>query len=85
VFFDGKSIKWRANTKEGHKKVEKSSYGAAKKKGISLADSNGEVIITLGRKTKVFKNFKVDEEREELSFTLSCKNKNGKVGYELNL
>ena len=86
VFFDGKAIKWRANTKEGHKKVEKSSVGAAKKKGISLVDCNGELIFTIGDRTnKVFKNFKVDKEREELSFTISSKNKNGKIGYTLNL
>ena len=33
----------------------------------------------------MFKNFKVDKERETLSFTISAKMKNGKQGYELNL
>jgi hypothetical protein len=41
VFFDGKAIKWRPNTQEGHKKVEKSTKGGASKKGVSLVDSKG--------------------------------------------
>jgi hypothetical protein len=86
VFFDGKAIKWRANTQEGHNRVEKSSFGASKKKGISLVDSEGEIEIKLGRLTKTFKSFKVDKERDDLSFTISAKDKKkGKNSYELNL
>ena len=83
VFFDGKSIKWRANIKEGHKMVEKSSYGASKKKGISLVETEGEINIQIGRHTKIFKSFKVDKEREEVSFTIT--GKKGRKTYELNL
>ena len=64
VFFDGKSIKWRPNTQEGHKKVEKSSFGASKRKGISLQDSNGQLVFKFGRTTKVLKKFKANSESE---------------------
>lgn len=86
VFWDGKALKWRANTKEGHKKVEKSSIGASKKKGIHLLDSEGKLQIKTGRQTRAFKRFKVDDERKETSFTIAAWNKTkGKWGYELNL
>ena len=54
-------------------------------KGVSLADSKGQITITFGRTSKALKAFKVDKDREELSFTISAKSKSGKPGYELNL
>ena len=43
VYFDGSAIRWRANTKEGHKKLEKSGE-ASKNKGkfIDLSDANAD-------------------------------------------
>jgi hypothetical protein len=85
VFFDGKAIKWRPNTQEGHNKVEKSTKGGASRKGVSLVDAKGQITFTFGRTSKALKAFKVDLDREELSFTISAKSKSGKAGYELSL
>ena len=67
--------------------MQKSTVGSLKKKGISLIDSNGELIFTIGdRNSKNFKNFKVDKEREEMSFSITSKIKGGKKdGYTLTL
>lgn len=45
VYFDGTAIRWRANTKEGHKKLEKSGDASRNKgvnagKFIDLSDAN---------------------------------------------
>ena len=59
VFFDGREVKWRANTKEGHNKIEKSQVGANKKKGVSLVESGGVIDVQYGRGNAIFKRFKV--------------------------
>ena len=84
VFFDGKAIRWRPNTQEGHKQVEKSSQDKSKK-CVSLFDSKGDIQFSFGRTSKALKQFTVDEDRQELSFTISAKTKSGKQGYELSL
>jgi len=60
VYFDGKAIRWRPNTKEGHKKIEKSTATSNKKKAINFDD--GYLKIKRNREGKAFKRFKVKEE-----------------------
>lgn len=84
VFFDGEAIRWRPNTQEGHKAVVKSSRDKSEK-GISLVDSKGKIIFSFGRKSESLKRFRVDKEREDLSFTISAETKSGKLGYQLGL
>lgn len=42
-------------------------------------------MFTFGRTSKALKQFIVDKEREDLSFTICAKTKSGKPGYELSL
>ena len=48
--------------------IQKSNLGA--KKSISLGESNGVIEIVKGRSSKVFKRFKVEQELEDLSFSI---------------
>mmetsp|Transcript_28742 Transcript_28742/g.43406 ORF Transcript_28742/g.43406 Transcript_28742/m.43406 type:complete len:108 (+) Transcript_28742:1529-1852(+) len=76
VFFDGKAIRWRPNTTEGHIKIEKSTVVAAnKKKKITLIEASGRAAdIEFDEGTRnsksVFKRFKVAPEIELLSFRI---------------
>ena len=73
MYLDGHYIRWRANTKEGHKRIEKSANstgGNKKDKGKALNLVDGELIISYGRDNKIFKRFKVSEEDNKLSFSI---------------
>ena len=74
VFLAGKSIKWRANTKEGHKRIEKSTGQPNRSDkgdgGKAIHLTEGKLVIQRGRDNKIFKRFKVSKEDEELSFSI---------------
>ena len=63
VYFDGVSLRWRASTKEGHAGIAKSTE-VNSGKCINLKESEGEIEVTYGRKTKAFKRFSVSSEDE---------------------
>lgn len=86
VYFDGSALRWRANTKEGHKGIEKSSnFRRGQGKKIDLTGSNGEYEIVTGREGKSFARFRVSKEDEALSFTLRVKNKQNELSRDLCL
>lgn len=61
-------MRWRPNTKEGHKKIEKSTAASKSKKAIFFEDEFP--IIKIGRESKVFARFKVTDEQKALSFSI---------------
>jgi len=83
VFFDGKAIRWRPNTKEGHNLIEKSAVHKVNKKKQIILDG-GKIVISRKREGKIFGRFKVHADQEVLSFSIKSV-KNDKVQRELCL